>query len=224
MKKTLLIAALGLAVSAMAATPAATPVAGSTPVSLTITEASQVALGWSVKKSLLGKTVYNEKGEKVGKVEDLIVAPDKNVSYVIVGAGGFIGMGRHDVAIAVTQIQEQGGRLVMAGATPDSIKAMAAFEYATDTARRDRFIATADQDIAKAKVKLAELEKKSAEATAAAKAQIDVQIEGLKRDLKSAEDGLARLKAASIKKWHEFEGDVSAATSRLRKSIDSAVG
>jgi hypothetical protein len=54
-------------------------------------------------------------GEKVGKVEDLIISPDKSVSYDIVGAGGFVGIGRHDVAIPFAQIHDQAGKLVMPG-------------------------------------------------------------------------------------------------------------
>ena len=60
-------------------------------------------MGWSVKKTLMGKTIYNDVGQKIGTVEDLIVSPERNVSYVIVGAGGLVGVGRHDVAIPVAQ-------------------------------------------------------------------------------------------------------------------------
>jgi sporulation protein YlmC with PRC-barrel domain len=92
-------------------------VAGSTTVGITVTEATQVAMGWSVKKGILGKTIYNEAGDRIGKVIDLIISPDRNVSYVIVGAGGFIGFGRHDVAIPVKQIQDN--KVMKAGAIQD---------------------------------------------------------------------------------------------------------
>lgn len=83
--------------------PATAQVAGgTTTVDTAVIESTRLAMGWSVKKTLMGKTVYNEAGQKVGKVEDLIIAPDRNLSYVIVGAGGFIGIGRHDVAIPVS--------------------------------------------------------------------------------------------------------------------------
>jgi uncharacterized protein YrrD len=78
-------------------------VAGGTTVE-NVNVMTQLAIGWSVKKTLLGKTIYNEVGEKVGKVDDLIISPERDVSYIIVGAGGFIGIGRHDVAIPVNQI------------------------------------------------------------------------------------------------------------------------
>jgi sporulation protein YlmC with PRC-barrel domain len=219
--RTLLITALAMVSLVSLVGNASAQVAGSTTTTLgvTVTESTQMALGWSVKKSILGKTVYNELGDKVGKVEDLIVAPDKGVSYLIIGAGGFIGMGRHDVAIPVTQVQDKAGKLVMAGATKDTIKAMPAFDYASDTAQRDRFIAAADSDIAKAKAKLVDLQKKASEATADAKTKLDVQVAELKVDLKTAEDKLTELKNATVKKWKAMEASVSASMARVRKAI-----
>jgi sporulation protein YlmC with PRC-barrel domain len=74
--------------------------------------------------------VYNEKDEKIGKVDDLIVAPDKKVSYAIVGAGGFAGLGKHDVAIPVDQLKEENGKFILPGATKEAVKEMPEFEYA----------------------------------------------------------------------------------------------
>lgn len=219
------VATLILAGAVCAAGPAWTQVAGgSTTVGVSVIESTKLAMGWSVKKTLLGKTIYNDQGDKVGKVEDLIIAPDRNLSYVIVGAGGFIGIGRHDVAVPVTQIQDRGGKLVMPGATKDIIKAMPKFAYANDTARRDQFVAAAEADIAHGKTRVADLEKKAGAAATSAKAEIDKQITTLRLDVKSAEGKLSEMKQASGARWKEFEAGVSAATARLRKSIESAVG
>ena len=65
-----------------------------------------------------------------GKIDDLIIAPDTAVSFVIVGAGGFVGLGKHDVAIPVTQLKQQDGKFVLPGATKEAIKALPKFEYA----------------------------------------------------------------------------------------------
>ncbi len=225
MKKIPNLVVLALLASLAASAPSFAQVAGqTTSVGVLVTESTQVASGWSVKKTLLGKTVYNELGVKVGKVEDLIVAPSNSVSYVIVGAGGFVGIGRHDVAIPVSQIQERGGKLVMAGATKDGIKAMAPFDYADKSAGRDQFMARAQDDIVKGKAQMAELEKRGATAAAEAKVQIDIKVTELKADLKNAEAKLAELRGASANRWHEFEASVNAATDRVRKSIDRAVG
>lgn len=93
-------------------------------------ELRDVTTGWSAKRQILGKTVYNDSGDAVGKVDDIIVAPDKAVSYAIVGAGGFLGLDRHDVAIPVSQFKEIDGKFVLAGATKDALKALPPFEYA----------------------------------------------------------------------------------------------
>ena len=105
-------------------------VAGSTRLGVSIEEVKIVASGWSAKKQILGKTVFNENNEKVGRIDDLIVAPTGELSFVIVGAGGFVGVGRHDVAIPVQQIQLQDGKFVLPGATKAAVKALPKFEYA----------------------------------------------------------------------------------------------
>ena len=106
-------------------------VVGSTQLGVAVAELRDVTTGWSAKRQVLGKTVYNDGGDGIGKVDDIIVAPDKAVSYAIIGAGGFLGMGRHDVAIPVSQIKQQSdGKFVLAGATKDALKAMPPFEYA----------------------------------------------------------------------------------------------
>ena len=110
--------------------PVYAQVAGSSTVGVTVEEMKVVALGWSAKKKIMGKAVYNDKNEKIGTVDDLIITPDKSVSYAIIGAGGFLGMGKHDVAIPVSQFKEDKGRIVLAGATKDALKAMPKFEYA----------------------------------------------------------------------------------------------
>lgn len=203
--------------------PVAAQVAGGT-TTVGVSVTTQLAMGWSVKKALLGKTIYNDAGQKVGKVEDLIISPDTNVSYVIVGAGGFVGIGRHDVAIPVTQILDKAGKLVMPGATKDTIKGMPVFTYATNIAKRDAFVAAANEDIAKGKAAVASLEKKASAASADAKAKIDADITALQSDVKSAEVKLSEMKKAGAARWREFEADVSAATARLRKSIERATG
>jgi hypothetical protein len=106
-------------------------VVGSTQLGVAVAELRDVTTGWSAKRQVLGKTIYNDSGDGIGKVDDIIVAPDKAVSYAIIGAGGFLGVGRHDVAIPVGQLKQQSdGKFVLAGATKDALKAMPPFEYA----------------------------------------------------------------------------------------------
>ncbi len=128
--KTLKVGLIGAALLAGVVSAGwAQPVAGTTTLGVEATEVQAVATGWSLKKSVLGKSVYNEEGKAVGKIDDVIVAPDKAISYAIVGAGGFLGVGKHDVAIPVSQFRVENNKITLPGATKDALKALPKFEY-----------------------------------------------------------------------------------------------
>ena len=57
------------------------------------------------------------------------------MSYAIIGAGGFLGIGKHDVAILVSQIRREGDRYVLPGATKKAIQELPKFEYANKFSR-----------------------------------------------------------------------------------------
>lgn len=124
-----LAAVAGTAAAQVAGTTTVTTSIQKTPLGVSVTEAQIVAVGWSAKKSILGKDIYNDVGEKIGKVTDLIIAPDSSVSYAIIGVGPFVGLTRNDVSIPVGQFKPVGGRLVLPGATKDALKALPKFEY-----------------------------------------------------------------------------------------------
>jgi sporulation protein YlmC with PRC-barrel domain len=109
---------------------ASAQVAGSQTIGVTVEQESIIVNGWSVKKSLLGKPVYNDDGQKVGVMHDIIIAPDNAASFAIVAAHQFLGVSQHDVAVPLSQIDYTDGKLVWAGATKDAVKAIPAFQYA----------------------------------------------------------------------------------------------
>ncbi|KAF0233860.1 MAG: PRC-barrel domain-containing [Desulfovibrionaceae bacterium] len=119
---------LSLSLAAGAAVAQTTPVVGT--IGITPDEVKVLAKGWSIKKDILSKDVYNEASEKVGVIEDIIVTPDKALSYSIVSTGGFLGMAKHDVVIPVNQLKIQNKRIVLPGATKEAVKAMPEFKYA----------------------------------------------------------------------------------------------
>jgi sporulation protein YlmC with PRC-barrel domain len=129
MRNTVLAGLMGV-MMAVAAVDVAAQVAGSTTTGVTAEELKTIALGWSAKKQILGKPVYNDKDEKVGDVDDLIIAPDSSVSYAIIGVGGFLGLGERQVVIPVNRFKNSEGRIVLPGATKDALQAMPSFQYA----------------------------------------------------------------------------------------------
>jgi hypothetical protein len=114
---------------------ATAPVAGKAPLGVAVVEMDTVVHGWSTKKDLLNKTVTNDQKEKIGKIEDMIVSPSTDAklpvaSFAIIGVGGFLGIGKNDVAIPMEQIKLQEKQLVLPGATKAALKALPRFEYA----------------------------------------------------------------------------------------------
>ena len=63
-------------------------------------------------------------------IDDIIIAPDKAISYAIVNAVGFLGLAKHDVAVSVSKFKLVDGKLVLPGATKEALKASPEFEYA----------------------------------------------------------------------------------------------
>ncbi|MDM0077016.1 PRC-barrel domain-containing protein [Variovorax sp. J2P1-59] len=104
------------------------PVAAKATIGVTIAETQLVATGYRASK-LLHQDVYNEKGEKIGKVDDLVVSTDGNLSTAIVNVGGFLGMGKHLVAIPVRQFTHIAPKAVLPKASKDELKALPKFEY-----------------------------------------------------------------------------------------------
>src|SRR5262245_3819119 len=97
----ILVVLVGLVVAVTAAYSAAQPV-GTTLIAVAETELREVAVGWSAKKQILGKDVYNDAGSKIGDVNDLIVAHSRKATYAIVRVGGSLGMGENNVAVPVS--------------------------------------------------------------------------------------------------------------------------
>jgi sporulation protein YlmC with PRC-barrel domain len=130
MQQYLVVAVMASVMWAFVGGTALGQVAGSTTLGVTVEEQKVLAVGWSAKKTILGQAVYNSSNEKIGEVEDLIITPEKAVSYAIVGTGGFLGIAQHDVAIPVGQLKLAGDKLMLAGATKEGLKALPKFEYA----------------------------------------------------------------------------------------------
>ncbi len=94
-------------------------------------DVAQLATGYRASK-VIGASVMNSEGEKIGSIDDLIVNPQDKQAYAILSVGGFLGMGSHLVAIPFKSLEIADKKIRFPGASKDSLKAMPEFKYATD--------------------------------------------------------------------------------------------
>ena len=59
---------------------------------------------WRASK-LMGLDVYNDNNEKLGDVNEIILDKSGKVTAVVIGVGGFLGMGEHDVAVSMDKLK-----------------------------------------------------------------------------------------------------------------------
>jgi sporulation protein YlmC with PRC-barrel domain len=85
---------------------------------------------------LIGSSVYNDHNEKVGSVDDIVLGKNNKADVVIVSVGGILGMGNKLVAVPYTDLTlgdtknaSSDNKVVMPGATKESLKAQSEFRY-----------------------------------------------------------------------------------------------
>jgi sporulation protein YlmC with PRC-barrel domain len=59
---------------------------------------------WRASK-LVGLNIYNDNNESVGSINDLLTDKSGNIKAVIIGVGGFLGVGEHLVAVPLDKIK-----------------------------------------------------------------------------------------------------------------------
>ena len=108
--------------------PTATPPARTEMKSQAPTE--EVKGAWNVRDFMRSR-VYNMNGERIGDVNDILVDDSGRITAVIVGVGGFLGIGEKEVSMTTDQVKRMvhsdGQAYFTVNATKDQL--MAAPDY-----------------------------------------------------------------------------------------------
>jgi sporulation protein YlmC with PRC-barrel domain len=59
---------------------------------------------WQASK-LIHMNVYNNQNEKIGDIKELMLDKSGKIEDVVIGVGGFLGAGEHDVAVKFDQLK-----------------------------------------------------------------------------------------------------------------------
>jgi sporulation protein YlmC with PRC-barrel domain len=83
---------------------------------------------------IIGETVYNGTGDdaqNIGDVNDIVIGADGNIEAVVIGVGGFLGIGEKNVALDFAQLdwaERDGDRWLVAPTTKEQLEQQAAFD------------------------------------------------------------------------------------------------
>lgn len=92
---------------------------------------------------LIGTDIKSTDDETVGEIKAVQIGPSGEVRKVIVGVGGFLGMGERDVAVAWSDLQVMdGGNTVTTTMTKEQLKALPEYRY-SDPAHRGKVFRSA---------------------------------------------------------------------------------
>jgi hypothetical protein len=59
---------------------------------------------WRASK-VIGVNVYNEQNEKLGDISEILIDKSGKVDGVVIGVGGFLGMGQHDIKVDMAKLK-----------------------------------------------------------------------------------------------------------------------
>lgn len=82
---------------ATAPKPATTPAATSSP-------AQKTGDMWRASK-LKGLNVYNDQNERLGDINEILIDKSGKVAGLVIGVGGFLGMGEHDIMVEMSKLK-----------------------------------------------------------------------------------------------------------------------
>ena len=104
-------AVAGLAASALLASvafaqqsPSATTDSATTAAPAAASDTSSFKGNWRSSK-LVGLNVYNDSNESLGSINDLLTDKSGNIKGVVIGVGGFLGVGEHLVAVTFDKVK-----------------------------------------------------------------------------------------------------------------------
>lgn len=92
-------------------------------------------------KELVGTTVYGANDSNVGEIGDVVLTKDGKVDAVIIEVGGFLGMGKKEVAVGMDKlsfmVDKNGKKYLYTNLTKDQLKAQPAYDKSTWADKRD---------------------------------------------------------------------------------------
>jgi PRC-barrel domain len=91
---------------------------------------SMIKRGFRASK-LIGSQVTNEKNEKFGEIDEIIIDAANKATFAVLEVGGFLGLGAHKIAVPdeTLRIDPAGKRIDLPDGTNEGLKSLAEITY-----------------------------------------------------------------------------------------------
>jgi sporulation protein YlmC with PRC-barrel domain len=122
-------AAIGVLSAATVGAVVSIGVAHAQAVQLVAVDVMAVGQGYQISK-LIGRSVQNDKAEKIGTVDDFIVTKERSLITVL-QVGGFLGLGGHLIAVPYDSlnISDDGQKITLAGGSKEALQKLPEFKF-----------------------------------------------------------------------------------------------
>jgi hypothetical protein len=91
-------------------------------------------------RKLIGRNIQNAQNETIGEIKSVFIGKDGTVDSVMVGVGGFLGMGEREVRLNWSELNvSQNGEKVTVNLTKDQLKAKPEYKYGNTAYRGQVF-------------------------------------------------------------------------------------
>jgi sporulation protein YlmC with PRC-barrel domain len=101
-----------------------------------VTYATQQSADQRRSSKIVGQPVYNAAGERIGDVNELILASDGKVESAVIGVGGFLGLGEKLVAVSYGELKiaddPNGSPRITLNSTKEALETAPDYKYAED--------------------------------------------------------------------------------------------
>ena len=108
MRSKLLLGGLLASVMIVPALAQSNPPASANPPAATATAPAPASVSQSAawrSSKLIGLNVYNDQNEKLGDISEILFDKSGKVEGIVIGVGGFLGMGQHDIKVDMAKLK-----------------------------------------------------------------------------------------------------------------------
>ena len=88
---------------------------------VSVGEVQVIARGYSARREILGATIYDERGNAIGKVDDILISK-RDLAYGVIDVGPYVGEAKRAIPLPINRFIRKDGKFVLVGTSREELK------------------------------------------------------------------------------------------------------